>query len=786
MAHFSELNNNIDVSKVMVSQASRINEFPVKTDLYVELRGLDRLRCLFEQVLLYFNKDLIRAFPPKLCDGVEVDLFTLFWVIRKIGDYESVSNTNLWEFVAKECGLDIIHVGALKLIYIKHLKEFDQWLIRCGFNDTTLKSAELGALEKLESLFHELRWCSNTSSSVGFDDGKSLLNEKMDFDMVKLEMGLSRINNGNENHDDITGLDLNVAINEEVGGLNLNMANVDGGFSRMNNVDEKVEIFGGLDERRLEFCPIIDNDKRGVLCSINMHGLHANNSEIKINGDNDDNMVILAKTIVTNVVDSQKMVKDESFSSKRMKKEQSLLLSKNERGFSRINNVFNEKREEIGGLDLGLAKIEMLYPRIKDDNNTNVLCPMNAPDFHSDNSDHNDNHDDSALIIAKTIISKVVGSRKRIKEESCSSQNMKKQNMKKEESLSLSEVLDWVANAARNPHDDEIGIVPNSSKWKKCKGNKVWKQVLLVKETLSVKRNVDSGYKFYGSQKKRIMMHPSMYEDDKIPVHLSSKRKRFSQRVSYVKSCSCPGCTSCPSSLNKCVKKVPHILDPMEIHDDTCEDLEAESVNVRADVPKWTSVVFESDSKWLGTRMWPPPEGDSGKREMENLVIGKGRQNSCTCPIPGSADCVRFHISENRTKIKDTLGPLFYKWKFDRMGEEASASLWSPEEETEFKSLVSKARQDLSDRSKSRHEIMSYFWRRAFESIPFKTKDMLVSYYYNVFVLRRRSYQNRIMPDNIDSDDDEHDVGYVGDVIGNVKICALSVKCSGNSALIES
>lgn len=270
------------------------------------------------------------------------------------------------------------------------------------------------------------------------------------------------------------------------------------------------------------------------------------------------------------------------------------------------------------------------------------------------------------------------------------------------------------------------------------------------------------------------MMHPSMYEDDKIPFHLSSKRMRCSQRVSSAKSCSCPGCTSCSSSRNKRVKKTPQILETVEIQDDTCEDQETECVDVGAEVPEWTGFVYESDPKWLGTRMWPPLEDKDGKHEEDLGVIGKGRKSSCACQIPGSANCVRIHIAESRTKVKRTLGQLFYKWKFHHMGEEAALSSWSREEESEFRSLVIKARQELSDKSKSRHEIMSNFWRRASESIPSKTKGMLVSYYFNVFVLRRRGYQNRVMPDNIDSDDDEQEVSHE-------KIATSSIQCSNNT-----
>ncbi|KAJ9549868.1 hypothetical protein OSB04_022411 [Centaurea solstitialis] len=644
MAHFSEVKNEL----VKVTQACRNGG----GGLFVELEDVDKLRSLFDQVYSYFlkwvcvNEDVIRGFPPKLGDGVEVDLFTLFCVVRKIGDYELVSKKELWEFVANECGLDITHVGTLKLIYIKYLKELDHWVSHGGFKDNTkLENGELGVLEKLDSLFRDLNGCKCSLSSVGFENdkkGKCVVVESSN------DVGIEK-----------NGLELTEKSDLDVTG-----------FSRINNVSENGEKICDLSEK------------------------------------NDEKLDLeLSREVVVKKVDVSR-IKDDKENGKRV-----------------------------------------------------VLCPTNVRSFHSDNNHASDN-ENGTFVFAKTNVEKVVSSRK----------------LKKEESLSLLKMLDWVANVARNPHDVAIGSIPSSSKWKKYKGDEIWKRVLMVKDTLFTRPNLDSGNKVYGSQKKRHMMHPSMYDDDKVPIHLSSKRIRCSQRISSAKSCSCPGCMSCSSSRNKRHKPDAKktILPPKstEIEDDTCEELETVSVTVGAEVPKWTGVISESDPKWLGTRMWPPPDDNCQKPEKGLVVIGKGRKGSCRCPVRGSADCVRLHIAKNRRRVKRRLGPLFYKWKFNRMGEEASSVSWSVEEESEFKNLVIKARQELTDRSKSRHEIMSNFWRRASECIPCKTKDVLVSYYFNVFVLRRRGYQNRIMPESIDSDDDEHEVGPVGDGSGCEKIDA--------------
>lgn len=376
MAHLSECKDESDVG-------CRNDGYFVKT----EFGSNDRLRSLFDQILLYFlkgvsiNKDVIWGFPPKLSDGVEADLFTLFWVVRKIGNFELVSKNGLWGFVAEECGLDVTHLASLKLIYIKYLKELDQWLTHGGFKDMKVDDGSLDVLEKLDSLFHELKRCKYALPRVGFEPdkkGKSVviessdnggtveLNEKSDLDVAKTEIGFLRINNAYENYKKFDGL-----------------AKSETWFSRITNVDEKDEKLGGFYEKSSEF------KKMGV-------------------------------------------------------------------------------------------------SMIKDDDKRVVLCPMNVPSVRTGINEHNDKTDNNnnSVILAKTIVNNVISSQQR----------------KKDESLSLSKMLSWVANAARNPHDVMIGSIPNSSKWHKYKGNEVWKQVVLVKETLFAKRNVDSANKVYGSQ----------------------------------------------------------------------------------------------------------------------------------------------------------------------------------------------------------------------------------------------------------------------------------------------
>nr|GEW11990.1 AT-rich interactive domain-containing protein 1-like [Tanacetum cinerariifolium] len=53
-----------------------------------------------------------------------------------------------------------------------------------------------------------------------------------------------------------------------------------------------------------------------------------------------------------------------------------------------------------------------------------------------------------------------------------------------EESMSFTEMLDWVANAPPNPHDRAFEASQRSSMWKNYTGDKLWKQALLARRAL--------------------------------------------------------------------------------------------------------------------------------------------------------------------------------------------------------------------------------------------------------------------------------------------------------------
>ncbi|CAN8253665.1 unnamed protein product [Cochlearia groenlandica] len=135
---------------------------------------------------------------------------------------------------------------------------------------------------------------------------------------------------------------------------------------------------------------------------------------------------------------------------------------------------------------------------------------------------------------------------------------------------------------------------------------------------------------------------------------------------------------------------------------------------------------------------------------------GQGRKE-CLCPDKDSIRCVRRHIMEARHRLTETIGyEKFVELGLDETGEEV-ASFWSEEDEEEglFHTVVYSNPVSLG----------RDFWsqlKRVFGSK--KTMKEIVSYYFNVFILRRRAMQNRISILDVDSDDDEWRVEYNNNV----------------------
>ncbi|XP_016466267.1 uncharacterized protein LOC107789017 [Nicotiana tabacum] len=170
----------------------------------------------------------------------------------------------------------------------------------------------------------------------------------------------------------------------------------------------------------------------------------------------------------------------------------------------------------------------------------------------------------------------------------------------------------------------------------------------------------------------------------------------------------------------------------------------------QAEVPDWTEpadkddinskAIDSEDSRWLGTLVWPI---EIGNMEVSSRPIGKGRPHSCSCRSPGTTNCVNRHILEERLILQCDLGPAFFSWKFDEMGEQVSKA-WSSKEKAAFESLV-KRKPEPSGKN---------FLKHAVKSLPQKTGKTIINYYFNVFIPRQLSVQNRSSNNLVNISDD--------------------------------
>ncbi|KAL3536489.1 hypothetical protein ACH5RR_004950 [Cinchona calisaya] len=166
----------------------------------------------------------------------------------------------------------------------------------------------------------------------------------------------------------------------------------------------------------------------------------------------------------------------------------------------------------------------------------------------------------------------------------------------------------------------------------------------------------------------------------------------------------------------------------------------------QADVPDWTGPCndggYDSESsRWLGTRVWPIERRGT---KITTRVVGKGRPESCSCLSRGSMECVRRHILEERLLLLCDVGPAFFSWKLDEMGEAVSKS-WTLEEQNNFESF---ARTKVLSNGKD-------LLKHALKCFPSKSRKEIISYYLNVFIPRRMSLQTRSSFSQVDTDEDE-------------------------------
>ncbi|KAK9168217.1 hypothetical protein Syun_000357 [Stephania yunnanensis] len=147
------------------------------------------------------------------------------------------------------------------------------------------------------------------------------------------------------------------------------------------------------------------------------------------------------------------------------------------------------------------------------------------------------------------------------------------------------------------------------------------------------------------------------------------------------------------------------------------------------------------NSKWLGTKIWSVEGTDI---ETSTEMIGKRRHHPCSCDSPGSTECTNHHITQERDRLKSELGPAFFSWKFNEMGEQVSC-LWTQQEQNRFQNILKGSPMSNS----------KAFWKTAFKCFPGKSRENIVSYYFNVHVLRQISRQTRLPGAIVDTDNED-------------------------------
>ncbi|TMW95763.1 hypothetical protein EJD97_008383 [Solanum chilense] len=615
--------------------------------------GKSRFRRMFDDVFAVFlsqkpEKKSVWSFPVLSGSGKPIDLFKLFWIVRKLGGYDLVSYKNLWGCVAERCGPDTGAVASLKLVYAKYLREFDHWL-KAILKDGNLVEGEVGVIGKLDSLLKEL--------------------ETMFGNLFRSENGCK----------------------EEL----------------ICNVNSQV------DYEMFTAESVSDSKHRSCNAEHRKHNLNNGGEKSFSKIANDTVFLVSTEGIVEKIL---------------------------RRAPAKSNRQYDDEEKFS----------QMIGMREKENNDKEKVSVLNGSD--------------TTVAAGKSVIEDVTASHKRKRGSPC-----------------YSEMLNWLKHAAKHSNDPEIGPVLKSLNWKGHTGKDFWFQALAIREVLLKKSHIDTDAGEAKTQKKQ-RMQPSMYEEEKLN-NQPAENLRCSKRIPNLqKHTLCRGCSLCPIARNK-------VETHQKKEDDIAPDLVSVEVSVTekskaayelprqkapkvdiggqprtAEVPEWTGVISESDAKWLGARMWPP-EVEKTNPLVVLDPVGKGRQSSCDCRFPGSAECNRFHIADQRYKFSRELGPLFTLWRFHKMGEEVSLS-WTDEDQEKFKVCI---KPSVSQKNN--------VWRNFKELFPSKTRNMLVSYYFNVFLIRRRTYQNRVTPKDLDSDDDEKEVGRVGGNFGDAAVYVPSSKC---------
>lgn len=173
----------------------------------------------------------------------------------------------------------------------------------------------------------------------------------------------------------------------------------------------------------------------------------------------------------------------------------------------------------------------------------------------------------------------------------------------------------------------------------------------------------------------------------------------------------------------------------------------------QADIPEWDSMAQKHSTDFIngninytrglniGSCVIPMSELESS----DDLGKAIDSKLDCNCLDADSVRCVKQHVKEAREELKEKIGfEKFVGLGFLEMGEEV-AYKWTEEEEQLFHEVVY-----FNPVSRGKN-----FWGHLSTVFTSRSKKELISYYFNVFMLRKRAAQNRSSWLETDSDDDE-------------------------------
>jgi hypothetical protein len=119
-----------------------------------------------------------------------------------------------------------------------------------------------------------------------------------------------------------------------------------------------------------------------------------------------------------------------------------------------------------------------------------------------------------------------------------------------------------------------------------------------------------------------------------------------------------------------------------------------------------------------------------------NGSIAKGRQDDQS---PGSIYHVRARVAEKWSELKRQLGLAFSQMEFDRIREHIALT-WTMDEETIFSTTI------------QQNQALSKFWNKLCADLQYKTREDIVSYYYNVYLVWQKAQLNWFAPNSAGSD----------------------------------